>query len=290
MTATTRTNPTPLRQRLIEQMQIANLADSTRESYVREIRRLAEYYAQSPDRLDAEQIRAWIMVLIERGLRPASVNVTIAAFKFFFRETLGRPELVAGLRNRKVPRTLPRHLEVNEVERLLLATPDLRYRTAMLVAYAAGLRISETVALQIPDIKPDKQLLHIRSAKGGTERMVPLPRGVLQYLRSYWRNICPRPVTWLFYASSPDTRIKEATLTFAFNKARERAGIDRSHTFHCLRHSAATHLHERGGSIDVIQDVLGHRNADTTRRYARATGKMFQTLDHPISGFAVLRA
>ena len=73
MTATTRTNPTPLRQRLIEQMQIANFADSTRESYVREIRRLAEYYAQSPDRLDAEQIRAWIMVLIERGLRPASV-------------------------------------------------------------------------------------------------------------------------------------------------------------------------------------------------------------------------
>ena len=133
----------------------------------------------------------------------------------------------------------------------------------MLVAYAAGLRISETVALQIADIKPDKQLLHIRSAKGGTERMVPLPRGVLQYLRSYWRNICPRPVTWLFYASSPDARIKEATLTFAFNKARERAGIDRSHTFHCLRHSAATHLHERGGSIDVIQDVLGHRNADS---------------------------
>ena len=61
--------------------------------------------------------------------------------------------------------------------------------------YAAGLRISETVALQIPDIKPDKQLLHIRSAKGGTERMVPLPRGELEYLHSYWRNICPRPVT-----------------------------------------------------------------------------------------------
>ena len=288
MTATTHT--TPLRQRLIEQMQIANLADTTRECYVREIRRLAEHYGQSPDRLDAEQIRAWIMILIERGLSPASVNVTIAAFKFFFRDTLGRPEIIAGLRNRKVPRKLPRYLEVSEVERLLLATPDLRYRAAMLLAYAGGLRISETVALQLTDIKSDKQLLHIRQAKGGTERMVPLPNGVLEYLRSYWRNICPRPATWLFYASSPDARIKEATLTFAFNKARERAGIDRSHTFHCLRHSAATHLHERGGSIDVIQDVLGHRNADTTRRYARATGKMFQTLDHPISGFAVLRA
>ena len=75
MTATTYT--TPLRQRLIEQMQIANLADTTRECYVREIRRLAEHYGQSPDRLDAEQIRAWIMILIERGLSTASVNVTI---------------------------------------------------------------------------------------------------------------------------------------------------------------------------------------------------------------------
>ena len=87
MTATTHT--TPLRQRLIEQMQIANLADTTRECYVREIRRLAEHYGQSPDRLDAEHIRAWIMILIERGLSPATVNVTIAAFRFFFRDTLG---------------------------------------------------------------------------------------------------------------------------------------------------------------------------------------------------------
>ena len=58
----------------------------------------------------------------------------------------------------------------------------------------------------------------------------------------------------------------------------------------CKLAAVGPHLHERGGSIDVIQDVLGHRNADTTRRYARATGKMFQTLDHPISGFALLRA
>ena len=141
MTATTHT--TPLRQRLIEQMQIANLADTTRECDVREIRRLAEHYGQSPDRLDAEQIRAWIMILIERGLSPASVNVTIAAFKFFFRDTLARPEIIAGLRNRKVPRKLPRYLEVSEVERLLLATPDLRDRAAMLLAYAS--RAARTV-------------------------------------------------------------------------------------------------------------------------------------------------
>ena len=81
----------------------ANLADTTRECYVREIRRLAEHYGQSPDRLDAEQIRAWITILIERGLSPASVNVTIAAFKFFFRDTIGRPDIVAGLRSRKMP-------------------------------------------------------------------------------------------------------------------------------------------------------------------------------------------
>ena len=84
--------------------------------------------------------------------------------------------------------------------------------------------------------------------------------------------------------------IRTGTLNWAFKKARDKAGIDSRYSFHCLRHSAATHLHERGGNMEVIRDALGHRRADTTREYARATGKMFEALDHPISGFSVLRS
>ena len=290
MTSSTKHKGSLIRQRLIDQMRIANLADNTQQSYLREIERLARHYGQSPEQLDAEQIRAWVLELIDRGLHPGSTNVCLCALRFFFRDTLGRPDLVAGLRNRKIPRKLPRHLEEEEVERLLLAAPDLRYRAAMLTAYAAGLRISETLSLQVSDIHADRRLLHIRAGKGGHERMAPLPERAIGYLRSYWSRLYPRPASWLFYGKSPDTPVKNATLNFAFLQARDRAGIHRRHTFHSLRHSAATHMHERGGDINVIQDALGHRNAETTRGYARATGKMFETLSHPVSDFALARA
>ena len=291
MTGTTAegTTDSPLRQRMIDQMRIANFADSTRASYIGEIEHLAKHYKASPADLDADQVRSWVLSGIDRGLSPATTNVTIAALKFFYTDTLGCPERVAGLRARKKPRKLPRHMAVEEVERIILATPDLRYRAAIVTTYGAGLRISETVAIKIGDIKSDEKLLHIPSGKGGSERMAPIPEAVIHYLRGFYKNIWPQPVTWLFYGASPDVPIRTGDLHLAFKKARDRAGIDSRYTFHCLRHSAATHLHERGGNMEVIRDMLGHRRADTTREYARSTAKMFEGLDHPISSFPLLR-
>ena len=241
----------PLRQRMIDQMRIANLAESTQIAYLFEIERLAKHYGTSPADLDGEQLRDWILKLIDRGLSPSSTNSTLAAFRFFYVETLGCPERVAGLRNRKKPQALPRHMTEQEVERLILATPDLRHRAAFIAAYGAGLRVSETVNVKIADIKADRKCLHIPSGKGGTERMAPLANGVIHYLRGYYKNIWPQPATWLFYGASPDEPMRTQALHFAFKKARDKVGIDPRHTFHSLRHSTATHLLERGADIEV---------------------------------------
>ena len=179
---------------------------------------------------------------------------------------------MAGLRNRKKPLALPRHMTAMEVERLILATPDLRHRAAFIAAYGAGLRVSETVRVKVGDIKPDRKCLHIPSGKGGAERMAPLPDGVIHYLRSYWKNIWPQPATWLFYGASPDRPMPTQALHRAFKQARDKLGIDPRHSFHSLRHSAPTHLLERRADIEVIRDALGHRSADTTRSY-RKPGK-----------------
>ena len=247
------TTGTPLRQRMIDQMRIANLAESTCITYIGEIEHLAKHYNASPADLDADHLRAWVLSGIDRGLSPATTNVTVAALKFFYCDTLGCPERVAGLRARKKPRKLPRYMTEEEVERLILATPDLRYRAAIVTAYGAGLRISETVAIKTGDIKSDKKLLHIPSGKGGTERMAPLPHGVIDYLRGYWKNMWPQPAIWLFYGASPDVPIRTGTLNQAFKKARDKAGIDSRYSFHSLRHSAATHLHERGGNMEAMR-------------------------------------
>ena len=215
-------------------MRIANLAESTQIAYLFEIERLAKHYGTSPADLDGEQLRDWILKLIDRGLSPSSTNSTLAAFRFFYVETLGCPERVAGLRNRKKPQALPRHMTEQEVERLILATPDLRHRAAFIAAYGAGLRVSETVNVKIADIKADRKCLHIPSGKGGTERMAPLANGVIHYLRGYYKNIWPQPATWLFYGASPDEPMRTQALHFAFKKARDKVGIDPRHTFHIL--------------------------------------------------------
>ena len=139
-------------------------------------------------------------------------------------------------------------MEEAEVERLVSATLDLRYRAAIVLTYAAALRISETVAVQVADIKADRKLLHVQSGKGDVERMTPLPEPVIEYLRDYWQSLWPRPATWLFYGSSPEEPITAAALRAAFNRARDRAGIAKKFSFHALRTSTATHWYERGGS------------------------------------------
>lgn len=80
--------------------------------------------------------------------------------------------------------------------------------------------------------------------------------------------------------------ITAQSLRKAFNASRDRAGLGRDVTFHCLRHAVATYLHECGAETSVVQDLLGHKSQDATRVYARTTGAMFRRLDHPVAAFA----
>ena len=136
----------PLRQRMIDQMRIANLAASTQTAYLFEVERMAKHYGASPVDLDAEQVRDFVLTLIDKGLSPSSTNSTLSALRFLYVETLGCPERVAGVRNRKFPARLPRAMTEQEVEHLILATPALQHRAAFVTAYGAGLRVSETCA------------------------------------------------------------------------------------------------------------------------------------------------
>ena len=277
---------TPARGKMIEVMTLKGLSPSTQDNYQRSVSTLAQHYAQAPQDLSADEISAWVIARIDRGLCPRTTNADVSALRLFYCDAMGQPEKVAGLYCRRVPDRLPRSIPEADVEILIEGINDLRYRTATLTAYGAGLRISEVVALQVGDIRSGEGLLHIGSGKGGHERMAHLPDSVLQALRRYWRSTSPRPATWLFYGKSPDRPITAESLRTAFNRSRDRAGIDRGISFHCLRHAVATHVHERGAPISVVQDLLGHKSPDSTRVYARTTGTMFRKIDHPVAGFA----
>ena len=199
----------------------------------------------------------------------------------FYTHVLGCPERVEHLTMRKVPERLPKAMEESQVKALLMSTYDIRYRAALRLAYSTGLRLSEVVSVKVTDIDSGKRLVRVACGKGGHERAVFLPSSTLEALGDYYRQVYPKPDSWLFYGTSTDEPIKPSTLRQAFNKARDRAGIGEQFTFHSLRHSYATHLLQRGATRDEVQDLLGHKSPESTRTYARITSAMFERLDHP---------
>lgn len=284
-----RNGGSPARARMIDVMGLKGLSSSTRELYLRTVTNLAKHYRRKPQDLSAEQVSDWVLRRIDQGLAPRTTNVDVAALRLFYRDTMDQPDKIACLHARRVPDRLPRSMPEADVQLLIEGISDLRYRTATLLAYGSALRISEVVALQVGDVKGTDGLLRIANGKGGHERMAHLPAPVLEALRRYWKNTRPHPRDWLFYRhNNPHRPISVRSLRAAFNASRDRAGLDRGIKFHALRHAAATHLHERGAQISVVQDVLGHKCAESTRVYARTTGSMFRELDHPVAGFTCL--
>ena len=257
-----------LRKRMDDAMVLRGFALRTRESYLACVAALARYYRCAPDRLDAAQVQAYLLHLInEKKLAYASVNQASCAIRFLFGRVLGRPALAVEVPMAKVPKRLPRVLTRDEVSRLLAAAGNLRTRTVLMTTYAAGLRVSEVCALQLSDIEsaPDRMCLKVRLAKGGKDRYTLLSPRLLDSLRRYWRTCQPR--TWLFPNAAGDGPMGVQTAQRMYRAACDRAGLTGTGGIHSLRHAFATHLLESGVDIHTIQRLLGHGHVATTMRY-----------------------
>ncbi len=266
---------TPLRQRMIEDMQLRGFSPRTQESYTTAVRQLAEHYHTSPDRLSEEDLRRYFLYLAnEKKVARATATIALCGIKFLYEHTLQRdwPTLrfVRPPREKKLPVILSR----DEVRRILAEVRIPVYRVCLTTIYAGGLRLLEGAHLQVPDVDSARMLLHIHG-KGKKDRYVPLPDPTLELLRAYWRtHRCP---VWLFpaptrhglphalaHGGGPVTR---SSLQSAFRRALLRTGIAKRAHVHTLRHSYATHLLEAGVNLRIIQENLGHGSARTTQLY-----------------------
>lgn len=239
MTVTTTSGGTPARRKMIATMDMKGLSPNTQENYLYSVSMLARFYDRPPQSLSAEEIDAWVLARIDEGRSPRTTNVDVAALRLFYVDTMDQPEKVRDLHRRRVPDRLPRSIPEADVRLLIEGINDLRYRTATLLAYGCALRVSEVVALKIDDVRSEDRLLHIACGKGGHERMAHLPDTVLDALRRYWKNTVPHPQSWLFYGAGPEQPMTARSLRAAFNRSRDRVGLDRGITFHCLRHYLA---------------------------------------------------
>ena len=174
----------PLRRRMIEDMRMRKLSTKTQSSYIRAVRHFAGYLGRSPATARDEDLRRYQLHCVDRGVSPITLNATITGLKFFFEVTLKRPELLAKMSHVRVSRTLPVVLSREEASRLIESASTLKHRTALSVAYGAGLRVSEVCALKVGDIDSERMLLRIEKGKGQKDRYALLPPILLERLRT----------------------------------------------------------------------------------------------------------
>jgi integrase/recombinase XerD len=271
---------TPLRQRMLEDLQVRNYASRTQETYSDHVGRFARHFGRSPEQLGPEEIRGYQLHLIESGTSRSQFKQAISALRFLYRITLQQEWAVEHIPYPEQEKRLPVVLSSEEVSALLEAVRNRKHRTVLMTLYATGLRVSEVTQLQVRDIDSARMLIHVRQGKGRKDRQVMLSPVLLEALRLYWRWY--RPALWLFCGNDPTRPLSISAVQKGCQRAARAAGIQKKVSPHTLRHSFATHLLENGTDLRLIQTLLGHGNVSTTQRYTHVAADRIGATASPL--------
>ena len=271
---------TPLRAKMIRELELHRKAPKTIEAYVSAVAQLGRFYGRSPEKISLEEIRDFLHHLITvQKVAYSTCNQKLAGIRFFYREVLGEQDFQLRVPAKRSGR-LPEPLSRSEIARLLDATSNTKHRLLLMTTYGGGLRVSELVRLKPRDIHAERMLVRVEQGKGHKDRYTLLSPRLLEELRAYWRTY--RPQTWLFEGSRAGRHLAVATAQRVFDRAKERAGVRHGNGIHCLRHSFATHLMEAGVPVPVIQRLMGHASLSTTAKYLHVTGQHLGTIQSPL--------
>lgn len=277
---------TPLRKKMLEELQRRNYSESTVRAYMHVVVDFAKYFGRSPDQLGLDQIREYQAHLMsKRKLDARTVGVYTAALRFLFVKTLRRPYPLQEFPYPKRPRRLPVILSEDEISRLLESASNLYHRALLMTVYCTGARCAEVCGLKVEDIDSARMMVHIRQGKGGKDRDVPLDPNLRETLREYYRWM--RPKTYLFPGVEngwrADRPITQKVLWEACQEAKRRAGIKKRVSPHLIRHSFATHLLENGADLPTLQAILGHADLRATSIYLHLSQRHLKSAKRPLA-------
>jgi integrase/recombinase XerD len=280
---------TPLRKRMLEELQRRNYSPNTIRPYLYAVEDFARYFGKSPDKLSQEHLRQYQVHLVnDSKLTVETIAGRISALRFLFVKVLRRPYREIDLVYPKRPERLPVILSEEEVARLIESACNAYHRVILMTLYGTGLRRQELSRLKLTDVDSKRMVIHVRQGKGNKDRYVTLSPRLLEVLRAYWK--WRKPQIYLF--PSHDRRraeqpISAKTVWHAVHEAARRAGIKKKVSPHLLRHSWATHLLERGTDLKTIQVLLGHVDLESTTIYLHLSQRHLQAVDNPLEGLAI---
>lgn len=227
---------TPLRKKMIRELELQRKAPDTIKAYVAAVADLAGFYGRSPDRITVEEIRGFLHhVITQRKAAFSTCNQKLAGIRFFYRHVLRREALELRVPAKRSGR-LPEPLSRSEVRRVIDATRKTKDRVLLMTAYGGGLRVGELVCLEPRHIHSERMLIRVNEGKGHKDRYTLLSARLLEALRDYWREC--RPQRWIFPNAKGTGPLPVGTAQKVFYAAKDRAGVEHGHGIHSLRHYA----------------------------------------------------
>jgi integrase/recombinase XerD len=221
-----------LKNQMVRLMELKNFSKRTINCYVMYMRKYVELFKKSPELLEQEEVLEYLCYLKdEKKASWSGINIAYSSLKFFYTNVLNREWDVKKVPRPKLNKMLPSILSREEVKRILESTTNIKHRIALMTAYSAGLRISETTHLKIKDIDSELMQIHVVNGKGNKDRYTILSLKLLEELRRYYKR--EKPVEWLFPGKDKSKPINQSTLQRVFKESKKK---QRSlNLFQCIR-------------------------------------------------------
>ncbi|MFM9909280.1 MAG: tyrosine-type recombinase/integrase [Chitinophagaceae bacterium] len=230
--------------------------------------------SKSVKELTPEQLKRYLQHCIEKGgLKENTMHSRINAIKFYFEQVLHKEQFFFEIPRPKKPWLLPRFFNQSEIASIIRAADNIKHRVLLMLAYSAGLRVSEVVAIKTRNVDSARMSILVERAKGKKDRLVALSPLLLIMLREYWKEYKPEKDGYLFEGQNEGQPYSTRSLQLILDRAKQRAGVIKKGSIHALRHSFATHLLDKGTDVTMIMKLLGHNDIKTTLRYLHVTNR-----------------
>lgn len=267
--------------KLETELKLRGFTEATYTTYISQNQRFLEYIKKQPEQITQDDIKSYMAYLMsEKKQKPASVNLTLSALRFFYEQILKKKELFLDIKAPKSEKKLPTVLTKDEIKKLLAAIKNSKHELLVEMLYSSGLRVSEAVRLKIDDLNFDEKMGRVIAGKGKKDRHIILSENLIKKLKVYLDER-EEPSEYVF----PTTKDEHMSIRMAqkiVRQAAKKAGIRKRVFCHALRSSFATHLLEAGTDIRVIQVLLGHSNLSTTERYVKVSNEQLKKVKSPL--------
>jgi len=265
-------------QKTERELRIKSYSSKTIKSYLYGLREYFSFKNDNYTKLNQENIRNFLLYCETRQISPQSRNLFLNAIKFYYRNVLKNTWKIE-IQSAKKSKSLPVVLSRSEIKKILQSLTNTKHKLLLSLAYGAGLRVSEVIALKVQDLDLEEMTIHIKQAKGQKDRISVLPEKLAKDLKNL---VAGKSKNNHVFASERGGKLTTRTAQKVFENALKKTEIKKGASFHSLRHSFATHLLENGVDIRYVQELLGHQNIRTTQRYTQVTNPKLKNIKSPL--------